>query len=60
MFSEMAHLKGNHVPYKGNTAVVVAAVVEEVDGGILATPGKLPTCKSGGSFRWPTLLPSFY
>lgn len=47
LFSETTHAKVSHVPYKGNTAAVVAVIASEVDGGILATPGMLPHVQSG-------------
>lgn len=40
-------IKVNHVPYKGNTAAVLALVTGEVQSGILATPGLMPHVQSG-------------
>jgi tripartite-type tricarboxylate transporter receptor subunit TctC len=39
--------KITHVPYKGNTAAVMAVLAGEVQAGVLATPGMLPHVRSG-------------
>jgi tripartite-type tricarboxylate transporter receptor subunit TctC len=47
LFTDAAGIKLTHIPYKGNTPAVLAIVVGEVDGGVLATPGMLPQVKAG-------------
>lgn len=39
-------VKVNHVPYKGNTPAVMAIASGEVQAGILATPGMLPSIQA--------------
>lgn len=47
LLTEVADVKINHIPYKGNTPAVTAVLAGEVDGGVLATPGMLPHVKAG-------------
>ena len=47
IFMDAAGIKIQHVPYKGNTPAVTAVLANEVDAGVLATPGMLPYVKTG-------------
>ncbi len=47
VLTDAAGIKGQHVPYKGNTPAVTAILAGEVDAGVLATPGLLPHVKAG-------------
>lgn len=40
-------MKINHIPYKGNTPAITAILANEVDGGILASPGMIPHIRAG-------------
>ncbi len=46
-FTDAVQIKINHIPYKGNSPAVTAVLSNEVDGGVLATPGLLPFVRSG-------------
>jgi tripartite-type tricarboxylate transporter receptor subunit TctC len=47
VINESAGTRLSHVPYRGNSPAVMAAVAGEVEGGTLATPGMLPQVKAG-------------
>jgi tripartite-type tricarboxylate transporter receptor subunit TctC len=47
VFTEATGVKINNIFYKGNTPAVTAVLSDEVDGGVLATPGMLPYVKAG-------------
>ena len=46
-FTDAVQIKINHIPYKGNSPAVTAVLSNEVDGGVLATPGLLSFVRSG-------------
>jgi len=47
MFLEAAHVRMDHVPYKGPSPATQAVLAGEVDCGFLATPTVLPQVKAG-------------
>jgi tripartite-type tricarboxylate transporter receptor subunit TctC len=47
VLTEATGVKINNIFYKGNTPAVMAVLSDEVDGGVLATPGMLPHVKAG-------------
>ena len=47
MFNDATGSHINHIPYRGNTPAVQAIVSNQVQGGILATPGVVSYVKSG-------------
>ena len=47
LLSDKYGLKINHVPYRGNTQAVMAVVGNEVQAGVLATPGFAPHIPTG-------------